>query len=331
MAKPQKAINTVISEFRRLYAKNNSAPVIALSGGVDSIALLFCVSLLNIKVKPVFVFHGIRSKKEENKSYDAALNACIKLGVGPLVSCSTSNINQNMTEDTARTHRYLRLESCAGKNGIIATAHHADDQLETMIMRLCRGSGIHGLAAIPPSSRIPIPIPGSDCKVIRPMLQICKDDCIEICEQNNLLWHEDVTNKDTKITRNKIRQEVLPILKGLYPKASRHASEAAFKLRDISDLVESRVVYIKKFEIASVVIVEVSRNVLREEKDAPIAEYVRDVASRMNDGKMLDRINSTMLEKLIHSIRSRNPSSFDWPGMKIEVNREMVHFEKTVE
>lgn len=331
MAKPQKAINTVISEFRRLYAKNEATPVIALSGGVDSIALLFCVSITKIEVKPVFVFHGIRSKEEELKSYDAASNACIKLGMRNLTSCSSSSNNAYMTEDDARIHRYLSLESCAGSNGVIATAHHADDQLETMIMRLCRGSGIRGLAAIPPSSRIPIQIPGSDCKVIRPMLKICKDDCIEICEQNNLLWHEDVTNKDTKITRNKIRQEVLPILKSLYPKASKHASEAAFKLRDISDLVESRVDYIKKFEKSSVVLVEINRNILREEKDAPIAEYVRDVTRRMNDGKNIDRINTTMTVKLINSIRSMNPNKFDWPGMTIEVNKKIVRFEKTGE
>lgn len=331
MAKPKKAINTVISEFRRLYAKNKTTPVIALSGGVDSIALLFCVSIAKIEVKPVFVFHGIRSTEEELRSQKAAMDACSQLNVGNLTSCSTSSINQNMTEDNARFHRYLNLERHAGKNGIIATAHHADDQLETMIMRLCRGSGIHGLAAIPPSSRIPIPIPGSDCKIIRPMLQICKDDCIEICEQNNLSWHEDVTNKDTKITRNKIRQEVLPILKSLYPKASKHASEAAFKLRDISDLVESRVDYIKKFEKSSVILVEIDRDVLRGEKDAPIAEYVRDVTRRMNDGKRLDRINTTMTEKLINSIRSNNPNKFDWPGMRIKVSKKIVRFEKTGE
>lgn len=327
MTQPRQAIETVISDFRRLHETDKQV-VVALSGGVDSAAMLFCLSRIKADLQPVFVFHGIRSVEEETKSHDAAFEACRRCDLFNMVAWyePKSRLTNCSTEAEAREVRYQSLAISAGENGTIATAHHADDQLETLLMRLCRGSGITGLAAIPPSSRIPVETK-INCKVIRPMLRISKTDCIEICERNDIPWHEDVTNTDMTITRNRLRHDVLPVLKELYPQCSLHASEAAFKLRDISNLIAARVKKLIAQEVNDVPgTIEIIIYRINEEPDAVLSAYFRDVAKRLNGNTRMDRINSRMLLQLVASIKQRKSRHFDWPGLSIEITRSSVRF-----
>tara|TARA_B100001778_G_scaffold334984_1_gene350348 strand:- start:22254 stop:23258 length:1005 start_codon:yes stop_codon:yes gene_type:complete len=326
MAQPRQAIETVISDFRRLHDSRKQV-VVALSGGVDSAAMLFCLSRIKADLQPVFVYHGIRSAEEENKSHDAALEACRRCDLFNMATWyePKSRLTNCSTEAEAREVRYQSLAISAGENGTIATAHHADDQLETLLMRLCRGSGITGLAAIPPSSRIPVETK-INCKVIRPMLRISKADCIEICECNDIPWHEDVTNSDMTITRNRLRHDVLPVLKELYPQCSLHASEAAFKLRDISRIIDSRVAWLKAKETTYDSGIMIEASFLREESDSVQAAYFRDVAKRLNKNMRMDRINTQLTHQLMTAIRQKDKKSFDWPRMKVETTIGTVSF-----
>lgn len=327
MMQPRKAIEKVISDFRKLHPTDKEITV-AVSGGVDSAALLFCLFLAKAKIQPVFVFHGIRSESEEQKSYEAAQAACRKVCTPDLKSWKPLPLFQPValkTENAARTFRYECLAASAGQDGVIATAHHADDQLETILMRLCRGSGITGLAAIPPFSKLPVPS-HIDCQVIRPMLGITKNDCIEICYTNNIPWHEDITNCDTTITRNRLRTDVIPVLKELYPQCSRHASEAASKLRNVSQVIDSRVSLLKNEESYLESGIEINTSCLKKENDLVLAAYFRDVAKRLNNNTRIDKINNIIIEKLILSIREKKKNAFDWPGLKVNTSSSSVSF-----
>jgi tRNA(Ile)-lysidine synthetase-like protein len=327
MALPKKAIETVLTDFNKANP-NRDPVVVACSGGVDSMALLFCLSLTKVKLHPIFVMHRMRPHEEEGKSLLAVERLARRLDISMSVVPPPKNFSLQ-TEEEAREFRYSKLVSLAQAFdfGLIATAHHADDQLETVLMRLCRGSGITGLAAIPLSSRVPTESQ-SNCRVIRPMLRISKADCIEICESNEIDWHEDATNSDITISRNRLRHDVLPVLKELYPQASLHASEAAFKLRDIAGIIENRVKVLRSQETEMPGGILMDVGYLKQEHEAVQQAYFRDVAKRLNGGKKMDRINTQMSEQILRAVSSGENKSFDWPGMKIEVKQQAIYFKQ---
>lgn len=325
MNRTRQSISAVLEDFKRLHQFDSDVTV-ALSGGVDSVAMLFCLSLTKATLKPVFVYHHMRSRREEDLSFNAAKQAAEKCGLS-IISCNENGMIAE-SEESARNIRYQCLATLS-EGGTIATAHHADDQLETMLMRLCRGSGIQGLSAIPASSRLPIKSE-HNCRVIRPMLRLCKDDCLDIVVANNLPFYEDHTNTDLKITRNRIRHEVIPTLKSLYPNAAVHASEAAFKLRDIAQVVNARIDIIRSMEVPTNDGMHIETSKLREETDSAIGAYFRDAAKRLNNGKKLDRVNSLMINQIINTIRTRGNKFFDWPGFKIEMDKDITTFVRNV-
>ena len=105
----------------------------------------------------------------------------------------------------------------AGKDGFIAVAHHQKDQAETVLMRLCRGTGLTGLVGMSP-------VRGNIC---RPLLFCSRGEIEEYCRENDLNWREDSTNQEDTYTRNKLRLKVLPVLEEINPKAVEHISETA--------------------------------------------------------------------------------------------------------
>jgi tRNA(Ile)-lysidine synthase len=139
-------------------------------------------------------------------------------------------------EAAARRARYDFLADAARQRGIgvIVTAHHADDQAETVIMRLLRGTGIEGLAAMEPLSVVP---GHADLKLLRPLLAIPKADLRAYCGEAGIQPREDSTNADTDYLRNRVRLEVLPALRALSPQIDRHLSRLADIARHENDLI----------------------------------------------------------------------------------------------
>ena len=112
-------------------------------------------------------------------------------------------------EDAARTLRYAFLEGAARDMGAdrIATAHHREDNAETVLLHLLRGAGLQGLSGIPP-------VRG---KIVRPLLEAGRADIDAYVERNGLPYVEDESNRDTAYTRNRLRLEVLPLLEEIVP------------------------------------------------------------------------------------------------------------------
>lgn len=318
----------VAENFIDLNRENRHA-IVAVSGGVDSLALLSSLSALvpHKDMTPVFVCHGIRSKKEETKSLKATQEACDVLGIKNLVVWHEPGkpLHSKSSESDARNLRYSCLAESAGDDGCIVTAHHADDQLETLIMRLSRGSGIRGLSGIPSISSLPIEHKKSPL-VIRPMLSLCKEDCVDICKDLGIQWHEDVTNKKLDNPRNAIRHKVIPEIKKFYPKASQKASTAAEQIRVIADDIDAAVHEIRKLESKSQDSISISRPFLKTLPKHVVGTYLRDAFSRIANRKGLGRINNIKTNRLIRLVFSNSNDTTSWASVNIEVKNDNVVF-----
>ena len=196
----------------------------ALSGGADSTALL-CVlhelrDVLQIDLRAVHVHHGIRGAEADR---DAAFCAhlCEKYGIplqtlyvdAPARAAAQPHLS---LETAARDLRYAALRQAAPE-GVIATAHHAGDNAETILFHLIRGSGLSGLCGIPPRNG----------RIIRPLLYAQREDILAYLAEIGQDFIEDSSNFTAEAARNRIRQTVIPALVQENPAVLRHISRTA--------------------------------------------------------------------------------------------------------
>lgn len=135
-------------------------------------------------------------------------------------------------EQCARLVRYDFFDKIMGENGIsiLATAHNADDNLETLVFNLTRGSGVRGMCGIPRTRSVKNGI------LVRPMLGISKAEVLDFCDKNSLEYVTDSTNAQTEYTRNLIRAEVIPLLEGINPSVRRAASRMTDSMTELWSL-----------------------------------------------------------------------------------------------
>lgn len=182
--------------------------LVAVSGGADSVGLLSVLYALapawRLTLRVLHVDHGLRADSGRDADFVRALGA--RLGVA--VDVERVRIGPGSVEAAARTARYAALEAWADRLGAdrIALGHTADDQAETVLMRLLDGAGVRGLAAIPP-------VRG---RVIRPLLEVRGRMLRDTLTTAGQEWLEDPTNRDPKFLRNRVRHELLPLLAASY-------------------------------------------------------------------------------------------------------------------
>lgn len=175
--------------------------VVAVSGGVDSVSLLHAlvgtVETNTHKFVVAHFDHGIRADSRADRILAQDLASRYKV---PFVY-DEGKLGRQASEDVARKARYkfLRQTKKATGASMIITAHHIDDELETAVFNLLRGTNRKGLTALRGSQDI-----------LRPMLHIKKRDIVRYAKENKLTWREDETNKDTVYSRNYIRHVLLP-------------------------------------------------------------------------------------------------------------------------
>ncbi|MDB5179667.1 MAG: hypothetical protein JWN12_299 [Candidatus Saccharibacteria bacterium] len=165
--------------------------IVAVSGGVDSIALLHMLTQTTDHEIVVAHFdHGTRDDSAEDATFVGGLAA----EYGFQFETLREELGPNTSEEIARNRRYAFLRDIAKKyNGRIMTAHHADDVVETIAINFHRGTGWRGLAVL-------------DSDILRPLLLLTKADLIEYAEQRKLSWREDSTNASDKYLRNRLRR-----------------------------------------------------------------------------------------------------------------------------
>ncbi len=199
-----------IREYRLLDSGDHV--LVAVSGGADSMALLLCLHeispRLNLTLTVAHLNHGIRGREAEEDE-DFVRRSSAALG-RPFVSESAdlasfaSRMRKNL-EEAAREARYEFLERAALHAGAnrIATGHNLDDQAETILMRLLRGSGLAGLSGMQP-------VTGG--RLIRPLLECSRRQILEFLAARDAAYREDSTNRELRYRRNRLRRELIPYL-----------------------------------------------------------------------------------------------------------------------
>ena len=191
--------------------------LLAVSGGRDSMGLLYGMTRLCgvLKIPQIVVAHLDHGLRGDAGRQDAELvrSVCQSLEVPTVIAeCAAGQLeraSRGSLEEAARTARYEFLQTTAREHGIhlIATAHHAADQAETVLHNILRGTGLRGLRGIPERRHL-----SDTFELIRPMLTIRDDAIREYIELHSIAYASDATNNDSRHTRNRIRHELLPLL-----------------------------------------------------------------------------------------------------------------------
>lgn len=171
--------------------------IVAVSGGVDSVALLDLLSKqTELHLVVAHFDHGIRPDSLEDAKFVEALAGKYELKF----ELGKASLGSDASEEQARDARYKFLQDIkAGhKAKQIITAHHSDDIVETIIINLIRGTGWRGLSSL-----------RSTKEILRPLLDFTKDDILDYAKENNLSWVEDSSNQDLKYLRNEIRHKLV--------------------------------------------------------------------------------------------------------------------------
>ncbi len=219
-----KFTSSVTSQFlkmmKRFALPENFNLIVGFSGGADSSALLHLAhthaSELGYNLYAIHINHLIRHK-EADRDEDFCKRVCeireIPFKSRRIDVPALSKENKTGIEEAARNVRYSEFAKYAAevsKNGLptfVATAHNADDNAETVIFNMTRGTALNGLCGIKPMRE----------NVIRPIILSSKDDILGYCDENCIEYITDSTNIDTAYTRNRIRHDLIPILKGINP------------------------------------------------------------------------------------------------------------------
>jgi tRNA(Ile)-lysidine synthetase-like protein len=219
-------LNKLLAFIRKqeLIASGDSVTV-AVSGGADSVALLFALYLLKDKLRihlsAAHFNHHLRGEESDRdeafvREFCGRYDIPLTVGHGSIVP------GKKGLEAAARDARYAFLRSLPGK---IATAHTADDNAETVLMHIVRGTGLKGLGGIAPQNG----------GVIRPLLTVTRQDVEDFCAEWCLSYITDSSNEGDDFLRNRLRHHVMPLLRQENPAVAENTSAMALRLRQDED------------------------------------------------------------------------------------------------
>ena len=300
--------------------------ILGLSGGPDSLclfhALLQIADSYNLSLVPVHVNHKLRPAADDEAEHVARL--CNRFGL----ECNIFETNVGemakdysvSTEEAGRMLRYEIFDDVAKdveSQGVpsdkiyIAVAHNADDQSETVLFRLLRGTGVHGLAGIPE-------VRSSDegYMIIRPLLKVTRDEIEAYIAANNLKANIDESNFESDYVRNKIRNELIPYLEKNYNPNIKDALRRYAEIADVDDSVMTDIAIntcqpaLEIDQLDNVVTMDIT-----ELKDAPPGINRRVVALVFKSLRIDENSSYDLVLDVLRLIYSDNPSaSYDLPG-----------------
>ncbi len=224
-------LNKLLELMRRYRMVQPGDRVIcAVSGGADSMALLWAMYLmkdkLGIELCAAHFNHGLRGE-ESDRDEKFVRDFCQGYDIPLFVGAETVVAGKKGLEAAAREARYGFFKTLSGK---IATAHTADDNAETVVMHLIRGTGLKGLGAI-------APVNGN---VIRPMLCVTRQEVLAFLRENHIPYVEDSTNAGDDFLRNRIRHNILPLMRQENPQIAQNLSAMAMDLRKDAEALNAK-------------------------------------------------------------------------------------------
>lgn len=223
--------------------------VVAVSGGPDSIALLHALveangrDSLGVRFHVAHLNHQLRGKESDADVTfvaDVAARSCVPITIESRDVSTIARSAGLSVEAAGRQERYAFLHRVCLRTGAkaIALGHHADDNAETILHRVIRGTGLRGLTGIPESRSL---FPESDIRVVRPLLHVNRAAILAYLEEKGVAYRTDSSNSATGPTRNRLRHEILPALESINPRVHdallRLAEQAEWAAEHVDDVV----------------------------------------------------------------------------------------------
>ena len=214
--------------------------VLACSGGVDSVVLSHLCKAIDLDFALAhcnFQLRGADSDADEEFVQNIATKYKVKLFTTNFNTESYKNLHKVSVQMAARDLRYAWFAEIMHQNNIktLVTAHHADDNLETFLINLSRGTGIEGLTGIPSKTDF----------IARPLLPFTRKELESYAKTNQIEWRDDKSNAETKYLRNKIRHDIVPLLKQLHPTFLENFNLTLSHLQNTASMVQGHVAKIK--------------------------------------------------------------------------------------
>jgi tRNA(Ile)-lysidine synthase len=283
---------------------------VAFSGGLDSTVLLCALAQLRPRlaagaVAAAHVDHGLHPQARHWAAACAA--RCGSLGVPlEILHVDARPARGESPEAAARDARYRALRGLLAPGEVLLTAHHADDQLETVLIQLLRGAGVAGLAAMP--ARVAF----GDGLHARPLLGFARSMLREWARAQGIAgWLEDPANDDPRFSRNHLRREVLPALRRHWPAAAAAAARSARHCAEAARLLEE----LATFDAATCAAGEaLNVTAMRGLTAARCSNLVRWQARRLGLPTPDERRLATLLAQLFEAARDAHPE-VRWPGV----------------
>jgi len=292
--------------------------LIALSGGCDSIALLHAMAAIRdelpAELVAIHINHGLQADAPAWAEHCAQV--CQQLDIALIQVVLDLQINKGESlEAVAREVRYNAIREHVIKGDTLLTAQHQDDQAETLLLQLLRGSGPSGLAAMPQLTTF-----GAGFHA-RPLLRFTRKQLHEYAVEQGLVWVEDASNRDTRFDRNFLRQEMMPLLARRWPaishtlsRSARHCAEAQGLIDDMAmDALE------KIVQPEGTLSVQGLTALPAPQCCAVLRAWIQREGFQLPDTQHLDRIQKEML----HAAPDRNPL-VGWAGCELRRYRNQL-------
>ena len=228
----ERLLNSLRASLAKLPGPSRKFAV-AFSGGLDSSVLLAAICRLTPRpeVRALHVDHGLHPDSKSWEGHCRAAAASLGVGYGSL-RCPVDPVPGESLEAQARAVRYRALEALLAPAETLLTAHHADDQLETLMLRLLRGTGVRGLRGIAPLQ------PFGAAFLARPLLRVSREEILAAAREWGLEWIEDPSNRDTRFDRNYVRAELIPRITERWPAAARTVGRAASQMAEAQQILD---------------------------------------------------------------------------------------------
>jgi len=234
----QKLQQHIASQFPFLTEKKL---LIAISGGLDSVVLTQLFHTLNFETSLAhcnFNLRGLESDKDEAFVKKIGVTLQLETFTTSFNTNEYASKNKTSTQVAARELRYAWFQELIVKHQFdyVLTAHHADDNLETFLINLSRGTGLEGLTGIPAINNT----------ILRPLLIFSREEIEQYAKENAIVWREDQSNATTKYVRNKIRHQVIPILKELNPALLNSFQKTTDHLKGSQQIINNTIAQVNK-------------------------------------------------------------------------------------
>ena len=318
--------NSELLHEKVLSLTNQKHFLIAYSGGMDSHVLLHSLANLRdqhpeLQLRAAHIHHGLSPKADQWVLHCQKI--CNELQV-PLVvkhvdvdSRIRKNDRKHSLEAIARELRYEKLAKILNKDKCLVTAHHANDQAETLLLQLFRGSGPKGLAAMPKHKGF------AQGTLLRPLLDFPRADLQQYAQQHKLNWIEDESNKNIGMDRNFIRHQLLPIIKQRWPginntmaRVARHCAQA----NDLLELLAEQDYLIVTGSVVNTLSISKLLTLDDARQNNVLRYWLRQLDLPIPSDRKIQHIKTDVL----HCRQDANPL-VHWPGAEVRRYRDNIY------